>query len=54
MTFFDAGNTHMYIAIVLSVINGVAMCFSAYKFFQIIQLSGYKIRGYLLLNPKIF
>ena len=48
MTFFDAGNTHMYIAIVLSVINGIAMCFSAYKFFQIIQLSGYKIRGYFL------
>lgn len=48
MTFFDAGNTHMYIAIVLSIINGIAMCFSAYKFFQIIQLSGYKIRGYFL------
>lgn len=48
MTFFNVGNTHMYIAIVLSIINGIAMCFAAYKFFQIIQLSGYKIRSYFL------
>ena len=48
MTFFNAGNTHMYIAIALAVINGIAMCFAAYKFFQIIQLSGYRIRGYFL------
>lgn len=38
----------MYIAILLSIINGVLMCFASYKFFQIIQLSGYKIKGYFL------
>ena len=48
MTFFNVGNAHMYIAIVLSIVNGIAMCFAAYKFFQIIQLSGYKIRSYFL------
>ena len=46
MAFFSANNIHMYIAIILSVINGVLMCFAAYKFFQIIQLSGYKLKGY--------
>ena len=48
MSFFDVNNVHMYCAIVLSLINGVLMCFAAYKFFQIIQLSGYRIRGYFL------
>lgn len=46
MAFFSANNIHMYIAIILSVVNGVLMCFAAYKFFQIIQLSGYKLKGY--------
>lgn len=31
---------------VISVVNGVLMLFVGYKFLQVIQLSGYKIRGY--------
>ena len=46
MSFFSFQNVNLYIAIVLSVINGVLMCFASYKFFQIIQLSGYKLKGY--------
>lgn len=38
----------MYLAIILSVINGVMMCFASYKFFQMIQLSGYRLKGYFL------
>lgn len=45
MIFFS-NSINFYIAIALSVINGVLMCFASYKFFQIIQLSGYKIKGY--------
>ncbi len=48
MEFFVADNVNMYIAIILSLINGVLMCFASYKFFQIIQLSGYKLKGYFL------
>ncbi len=32
----------------LSLLNGVVLLFAAYKFFQIIQLSGYKIKGYFV------
>ena len=46
MSFFSFQNINLYIAIVLSLINGVLMCFASYKFFQMIQLSGYKIKGY--------
>ncbi len=48
MKFFDATNINMYIAIILSLLNGLLMCFASYKFFQIIQLSGYKLKGYFL------
>lgn len=48
MDFFASDNPHLYIAIVLSVINGVMLCFASYKFFQMIQLVGYKIKGYHL------
>lgn len=48
MEFFVADNVNLYIAIVLSLINGLLMCFASYKFFQIIQLSGYKLKGYFL------
>ncbi len=47
MAFFS-NNIILYIAIALSVVNGVAMCFASYKFFQIIQLSGYKLKGYFV------
>ena len=46
MDFFNGSNLHLLIAIVLSCINAVTMCFVASKFLQVIQLSGYKINGY--------
>lgn len=46
MKFFSINNIDLYFAIVLAIINGVLMCFASYKFFQIIQLSGYKLKGY--------
>lgn len=46
MDFFSPTNIHMYIAIGLSLVNGALLCVAGYKFFQIIQLSGYKIKGY--------
>lgn len=46
MDFFDWSNPHLYIAMILSVINAVLLCFEGYKFLQIIQLSGYHLRGY--------
>lgn len=44
--FFDFTNWHFYIGVILSVINAVLLCLEGYKFMQIIQLSGYHIRGY--------
>ncbi len=46
MKFFSLNNIDLYFAIVLAIANGVLMCFASYKFFQIIQLSGYKLKGY--------
>ena len=46
MEFFDWSNPHLSIAIVLSVINAIILCFEGYKFLQIIQLSGYHLKGY--------
>ena len=46
MSFLAADNIHLYITIILSLLNGVLMCFASYKYFQIIQLSGYKLKGY--------
>lgn len=46
MAFFNTTNPNLYIAIAISVLNGVILCFCGYKFLQIIQLSGYKISGY--------
>ena len=48
MNFFALDNFAFYVAIVLSLANGVLMCFASYKFFQIIQLSGYKLKGYFV------
>lgn len=44
--FFDFTNWHFYIAIILSVINAGVLCLEGYKFMQIIQLSGYHMKGY--------
>ncbi len=46
MGFFDGNNLHLIIAVVLSAINGVIMCFLSARFLHVIQLSGYKINGY--------
>ena len=48
MFLLNVYNIQFYITIGLSVINSILMCFAAYKFFQIIQLSGYKLTGYFL------
>ena len=45
MAFFDASNPNLYIAIALSVVNGVMLCFCGYKFLHVLQLSGYKFRA---------
>ena len=44
--FFDFSNGHFTIAIIISVINAILLCYEGYKFMQIIQLNGYHIRGY--------
>lgn len=46
MEFFDWSNPHLFIAIILSIINAIILCFEGYKFLQIIQLSGYHLKGY--------
>lgn len=48
MDFFSLSNPHLFIAIAISVFNGVLMCFAGYKFLQMIQLSSYKVSGYFL------
>lgn len=48
MKFFSYANPHMYISIALSLVNAAMLLFAAYKFFQIIQLSGYKLKGYFV------
>src|SRR5574344_1469623 len=46
MEFFKITNIHMFIAIVLSAINGVLMCLCASRLLHVIQLAGYKINGF--------
>ena len=46
MAFFDLSNPHLFIGIIISVVNAIVLCFEGYKFLQIIQLSGYHLRGY--------
>ena len=44
--FFDFSSGHFYIAIILSFLNAMLLCFEGYKFMQIIQLNGYHLTGY--------
>lgn len=44
--FFDFSNLHFYLAIGISLLNAAVLCLEGYKFMQIIQLSGYHIKGY--------
>ena len=46
MQLFNLYNPHLYILIFLSVANSVMLCFVSSKLFQIIQIAGYKIKGY--------
>ena len=46
MNLIDATNPHFYIAIVLSLVNATILCLCSYKFFQSIQLAGYRVAGY--------
>lgn len=46
MEFFVLGNMHLYIGLIISVINAGLMCFEGYKLMQVIQISGYHLRGY--------
>ena len=48
MILLNVYNVQFYITIGLSILNSILMCFASYKFFQIIQLSGYKLKGYFL------
>ncbi len=44
--FFDFNSGHFYIAVILSFLNAMLLCFEGYKFMQIIQLNGYHLTGY--------
>ena len=46
MNFFSLSNPHFYIAIAISLLNGILLCFVANKPFQMLQLSNYKLSGY--------
>ena len=46
MEFFVLSNIHLYIGLVISIINAGLMCFEGYKLMQVIQISGYHLRGY--------
>ncbi len=54
MDFFNTNNPNLYIAIALTLINAILMCFAGYKFFQVMQLGGYSSRayGYWLKDTK--
>ena len=43
---FDWNNPDLYFLICLSFVNAILLCFLSYKFMQIIQLSGYKVKHY--------
>lgn len=46
MEIFKLSNPHFYITIAIAILNGALLCFVAGKLFQILQLSGYKLKGY--------
>lgn len=48
MPFFDLSSPHFYIQIAISIINGFVLCLCSYKFLQIIQLTGYKLKGFFM------
>ena len=46
MEVLDLQNINLYILIVLAVVNATVLCFVSSKLFQIMQLAGYKFKGY--------
>jgi len=48
MPFIDLSSPHFYIQIAISLINGFILCVCGYKFLQIIQLTGYKLKGFFI------
>ena len=44
--FFNISNPNLYISIFLAIANSALLCFTGYKFLQILQLSGYRVFGY--------
>lgn len=44
--FFQLTNPHLYIGIVLSLVNAILLTIVSYKFFQIIQVSNYHVETY--------
>lgn len=46
MEIFQLNNPHFYISIAIAILNGILLCFVGGKLFQILQLSGYKLKGY--------
>lgn len=48
LEFLDSNNIHLIFAILISVLNAVLLVLVAKKFFQILQLSGYKTKGYVV------
>lgn len=46
MEFFQNIGIHFYVAIALAIVNGVLMCLVGYKFLQVLQQGGYKMRAY--------
>lgn len=46
MEIFQLNNPHFYISIAIAILNAILLCFVGGKLFQILQLSGYKLKGY--------
>lgn len=46
MEFFHINNIHLYIAILLAILNGAILSFISGKFLQVIQQAGYEMKGY--------
>lgn len=45
---FSLSNPNLYIAIALAIINSVLMCYVGYKYYQILQLSNYSNKKFLV------
>ncbi len=48
MSFIELNSPHFYIQIIISLLNGFVLCLCGYKFLQIIQLTGYKLKGFFI------